>query len=291
MRAKEFLAESWVQDRTDKNNAQLRDLMSKIKLVPLLQHPKTKSPIYVYDNSGRYTVLVDMGNIKFPFYRSTGLGGKEKVEVDKWYPFFGVGPDGWINKGSQDEINNYYGSSQLKSIAEILNSTYPEPARNYETVAGWNGLLPDAEPQFVRSLNQGISPASRSDDRGYLKNKADMLAKVNAKSIEPDGKNQPVEPTLAYGDKSLPDGKFMLGGIAGQVMNNIPVGPVTKYMFDLIRKEIEEKKNTIEIRRELKKYLDSAKLPSNITVNDLLRKFGGYFSDYKNLKDHESKRI
>jgi hypothetical protein len=115
-----------------------------------------------------------------------------------------------------------------------------------------------------------------------------MLAKLNVKPVEPIKKDEPkapTQPTSAYGDKSLPDGKFMLGGIAGQVMNNSPVGPITKYMFDLIRREVDEKQSSIAIGRELTKYLDSAKLPTNIKVNDLVRKFGSYSSDYKRLKD------
>lgn len=43
-------------------------------------------------------VLVDINGVQVPFYLSTGLGGKANVASGKWYPFFGIGDDGWINE-------------------------------------------------------------------------------------------------------------------------------------------------------------------------------------------------
>ena len=49
-----------------------------------------------------------------PFYLSTGKGGKKDVTSGKWYPIFGIGQDGWLNKLSGTEINNYYGNFRCK---------------------------------------------------------------------------------------------------------------------------------------------------------------------------------
>lgn len=70
----------------------------------------------------RNIVVVNINDVHVPFYMSTGLGGKENVQSGLWYPFFGIA-DGWINKGTQDQINQFYGSPILQVIAEQLNAT------------------------------------------------------------------------------------------------------------------------------------------------------------------------
>lgn len=76
------------------------------------------------DIGGRKIVLVKINGVSIPFYVSTGKGGKQNVQVGKWYPFFGIDKDGWFNKGTQEEINNFYGSSELKKIALALDKKY-----------------------------------------------------------------------------------------------------------------------------------------------------------------------
>ena len=74
--------------------------------------------------AGRMIVLVNINGVDVPFYLSTGKGGKESVESGKWYPFFGLDPDGWFNKGSQEEINNYYNSPMLRIVAKALDKKF-----------------------------------------------------------------------------------------------------------------------------------------------------------------------
>lgn len=69
--------------------------------------------------SDRVFVLAEFNGIRIPFYISTGDGGKEKVPVGKWYPIFGH--SGWVNKGTQEEINDAYGSKALKDIKNWLD--------------------------------------------------------------------------------------------------------------------------------------------------------------------------
>jgi hypothetical protein len=69
----------------------------------------------------RITVVVNINGVNMPFYISTGEGGKASVPAGKWYPFFGTGPSGWLNKGSEKTINAFYGSGILKSFANLLN--------------------------------------------------------------------------------------------------------------------------------------------------------------------------
>ena len=55
------------------------------------------------DLADRKIVLVNMNGVDMPFYLSTGMGRKYGVLSGKWYPFFGLDPDGWFNKGGEDD--------------------------------------------------------------------------------------------------------------------------------------------------------------------------------------------
>ena len=152
-----------IEDNYNKNDAGIKAaLQAGVKLIPIQpNNDATGNPIYIHDNSGRYTVAVDMGGISVPFYTSTGLGGKASVAVDKWYPFFGIGPDGWINKGSEEIINDFYGSNKLKRVAQVLDNTLGLPSRA-KNVTGWPVNRGD-ENYFISIVNRGLDPAAKSD--------------------------------------------------------------------------------------------------------------------------------
>ena len=67
-------------------------------------------------------IVVEIDGVQVPFYQSTGSGGKKNVQSGKWYPFFGMGPDGWLNKTSENDINRYYDTPILKQVSELLDS-------------------------------------------------------------------------------------------------------------------------------------------------------------------------
>ena len=94
----------------------------------------TKSPIFTV--AGRPIILVDVNGVRVPFYQSTGRSGKQNVPIGEWYPIFGIGKitlkydeyhqevthsGGWFNKGTEEEILDYYGVPELKQIAQFLN--------------------------------------------------------------------------------------------------------------------------------------------------------------------------
>jgi hypothetical protein len=123
-----------------------------------------------YDN-GRVMVISDVNGTRVPFYLSTGRGGKKTVPEGKWYPFFGYGADGWINKGTEKDINNFYGSSALAAKAEQLNSSIGD-VRNLDYTKGelpvaWDGKSERADWQKSNSIivnpNEGFTPVSYSD--------------------------------------------------------------------------------------------------------------------------------
>ncbi len=77
----------------------------------------------IIDYGSRKMIVADVNGVKVPYYLSSGLAGKQNVPAGKWYPFFGIGADGWINKGSQEEISSYYGSPDLARVAQTLDAT------------------------------------------------------------------------------------------------------------------------------------------------------------------------
>jgi len=74
------------------------------------------------DYNGRVMVLMKIGNLNIPFYISTGQAGKKNVKAGNWYAVFGIGEEkGWINKGTEEQINTQYGQPILEKLAKILN--------------------------------------------------------------------------------------------------------------------------------------------------------------------------
>ena len=85
--------------------------------------------------SGRPIVVVNVNGKKIPFYISTGSAGngvnKLTVPSGKWEAIFGIEKrtdgagnfvgSGWFNKGSLSQIENHYGSRELKQIADALD--------------------------------------------------------------------------------------------------------------------------------------------------------------------------
>ena len=105
------------------------------------------------DLGDRKIVVIDINGFKMPFYCSSGHAGKKNVQAGKWYPIFGVDPEtGWLNKGSQDQINNYYGSPILKAISEALDQKFGD-VRNAPNIP-----RATMEGEHVDFINQNMTP-------------------------------------------------------------------------------------------------------------------------------------
>jgi hypothetical protein len=97
----------------------------------------------VLSHYGRAKVLVNVNGVIVPFYLTSGSGGKDLVPG--WYPFAGIGQDGWLNKTGKADMETYYSrligqetAELLKAVATKLNEQYgtdPEVFKN-----------PDADP-------------------------------------------------------------------------------------------------------------------------------------------------
>ena len=139
-----------------------------------------KGEFSIIRDAGRDIVLIDLGNIKMPFYKSTGDAGKERVEKDKWYPFFGVQKGWqWFNKCSQTQMSNYYGSEILRKVSEKLNSVLGSG------VCGWSyrGWGEENGSKIWEVLNQDLAPTGHESGPLIYANIANVLAKVGGRFI------------------------------------------------------------------------------------------------------------
>lgn len=152
----------------------------------------------VIDYSGRKMTILNIGGVKVPFYLSTGLGGKKGVAAGKWYPFFGVGADGWINKTNDAEISNYYGSQELREAAEHLDNTVGD-IRQDTTIPRIGATGPHWD-----ALNAGLTPTENGvpNAPAVLRSNIDsVLARLNAARNATTTKAKPAAP----GNVSAPE--------------------------------------------------------------------------------------
>jgi hypothetical protein len=114
----------------------------------------------IIDISGRKIILLDINGVNCPFYLSSGAAGKKDVPAGKWYPFFGISSDGWINKGSSQEINSYYGIDLLKYYGQYLDKTIGD-VRNeeYPKAAGSSATEENKEWPHIKAINKDLVPA------------------------------------------------------------------------------------------------------------------------------------
>lgn len=125
--------------------------------------PQPEENVTLFDYYNRKMVLVDINGIKIPFYCSTGSGGKENVKPGKWYPVFGIEPtQEWINKGTEKQINDYYGSAALKAISEYLDQKYGDIRDNSDIP---HVPVDDTKQQiFYDFINQSLSPVKNHQE-------------------------------------------------------------------------------------------------------------------------------
>jgi hypothetical protein len=136
----------------------------------------------IIDYGGRKIVMREVNGVMVPFYLSTGRGGKKDSASGKWYPFFGIGADGWINKTSGKEMSDYYGSKALRQAAEELDSTIGD-IRDDKSIPGVG-----KSGQHIDFINQGLSPAENGQANTLTQvrqNIDSILSQVESTTVAP----------------------------------------------------------------------------------------------------------
>jgi hypothetical protein len=89
----------------------------------------------IINEMGRWIVRAKLPNGKtFPFYVSnSGTSGKE---AGKWYPFFGIAKNGWLIKGSMEQLESEYGIEELSQVSKNLNERLRIPGSFMNPVTG-----------------------------------------------------------------------------------------------------------------------------------------------------------
>ena len=110
--------------------------------------------------------------LSIPFYLSTWFWNKPWVPTDKFYPIFWVWSDWRLNKWSESEINNYYGSPLLAAIAKELDKKYKD--KEISVSERWN-----SNKEFDEKANIWKNPVVRKDSKNSYDNINETLKKVS----------------------------------------------------------------------------------------------------------------
>jgi hypothetical protein len=128
------------------------------------------APVVNYE--GRAIVIVQVEGHPMMFYCSSGDNPKAGVFPGKWYPVFGIGSDGWINKGTSEGIAKYYNVPALRSVCLQLDAKIGDIRANLTDITRYGSAKADA----IAVINQGRKPAAHSD--GYDAFKANAMAQL-----------------------------------------------------------------------------------------------------------------
>ena len=120
-------------------------------------------------NPPRIIVVINVDSIPMPFYITTGAGGKTNPP-GTWLEFWGIGPNGWFNKTTQEEINSHYGSAKLKSVCDQLNSTIGD-------IRNMADIIPNMTPADIAVINTSKRPLSSTDVENMTPAEFDQWAK------------------------------------------------------------------------------------------------------------------
>ncbi|MBK7806833.1 MAG: hypothetical protein IPJ51_11090 [Saprospiraceae bacterium] len=142
----------------------------------------------VVTSTDRAKVLVNINGVIVPFYLTTGQAGKGLVPG--WYPFFGIGKDGWLNKTDKSDMETYYErywgketADIVKSISEELNSFYGSDPSTFKNDGDPNATsrplttLADKVEDYINSKLNYTPAINNADARKTLRNNVEQLGK------------------------------------------------------------------------------------------------------------------
>jgi len=177
---------------------------------------RTSGSARVIDYSDRKIVLVNVNGLNIPFYLSTGQAKKKEVAAGKWYPIFGISSDGWLNKGSQKEINNFYGSEELKRIAQQLDAELGKDVKADIKVS--NSAVFSSVNGFLKEL--GLQPVENELSTTV----ADLKKNISAVIAELDRRKAAASQTTTTNANQEPSTVEVPGGEGAQATAQVAEG-------------------------------------------------------------------
>jgi len=187
------------------------------------------------DYSDRVMVLMKVGKYNIPFYISTGQAGKKTVKAGNWYAVFGIGVErGWINKGTEEQINNSYGFPLFEKLSKILNEGI--------------GTIQSREDNGNGKLKEGIGFLSDSEqDLEAFNNNMNLPTKPAGKNTDSEDFYAHVNSTLSLLNNEL---KELTASQGAQPETKVTIPQLTTVRIDLAPLSIEELKNVAKQLRE-----------------------------------------
>lgn len=247
----------------------------------------------VIDYNDMIVVMAKIGKYNVPFYINTGQAGKKNVKAGRWDVVFGIGESGWINRGSEAEINKQYDFPVFQKIAKILNGSIERFQTREDNGAmkpgiGFLANNPVATGYFNRQMNLPITPAKDyTDSKTFYDNLNIILAALNKElialgateskvPIPPD--SQPVQPSKT--DNRSLEGKAKSVNAA---LDNLKAEESSQETKKVTPKRVNftpiKKEKPIEPASEsatvAEKGVRSQPVPNRKSLEDLLKEKGG----------------
>ena len=167
---------------------------------------KTDLSTYVLKSENRAFVLVEIvgatgETVNVPFYISSGRGGKGETKVGQWYPLLGIGrgPRGWLNKGTGEQLANYYGIDSLRQAAEKLDATlgdirsdpqYEAMPLNYDSITRRKVVIDSRRNNYLRKSLEDVGITSYEYEEvspGDIQSSIDRLTEILGKGESTSG--------------------------------------------------------------------------------------------------------
>ena len=167
----------------------------------------------IIDYSDRVMVMMKIGKYNIPFYISTGQAGKKNVKAGNWYAVFGIGVEkGWINKGTEKEINDNYGFPIFEKLSKILNESIGKIESRENNGNGklkdGIGFLSDSKEDleaFNNTMNLPTKPAGgNTDTKSFYDHVNNTLSLLNDE-LKELGKTPITEEELEEEEKGVED--------------------------------------------------------------------------------------
>lgn len=181
--------------------------------IPFINTKKESGSNNIINYSKRNIVVVNINGFHMPFYMSTRVGDKIETNDGEWYPFFGIGQDGWFNETNGKEMSKYYDSPIFAAISQKLNEILGTGLQDKILGPLTVDEINEQTPPQIDFINQDMSPCSnnQADTRFIVeqnitdaKSMAEGMVQELKETITPVEDDTPSVQPLIYEDNDAP---------------------------------------------------------------------------------------